>query len=322
MTHRHLYLVGPGNVGKTTVGLHLATLLHRPFIDLDQEFMTRVGHIGQLIDTTGYTQYRQQNATLLRQLVKDATEPTVFALSSGFLISRDYDQVTADLDFLKETGTTCLLLPSPDAAADAALIADRAASRPYLKTDREREMTRYRSRFAEYQSVGADFTIYSKDEPEVIAQTIADRLGLNLSSTKVIYYVLPGLIIQTDNKAVVHIDKAMRHDLDALAERILAERPELVVGLGRSNTSRYEQAAQNLFHGREIIKGAPIEYPLYIPNADWSTSSGMTSSFCNWSVYRSAHFIAINDLPTKLAFLHLTPKDAAQFSANQISSAK
>ena len=117
--------------------------------------------------------------------------------------------------------------------------------------------------------------------------------------------------VRGDN--IVSIGRQMRRDLDALAERILAERPELVVGLGRSNASRYEQATQNLFHGREIIKGAPIEYPLYIPDADWPTNNGLTSSFCNWSAYRLAHFIATNDLPTKLAFLHLTTTEAASF---------
>jgi shikimate kinase len=314
MKRQHIYLVGPGNVGKTTVGPHLATQLNRPFTDLDQEFMTRVGHIGQLIDTAGYTKYRQQNAALLRQLVKDATEPTVFALSSGFLISRDYDQVAADLDFLKQTGVTCLLLPSPDAAGDAALIADRAASRPYLKTDREREMARYRLRFAEYQTISADLTIYSKDAPEAIAQQIATQLGLSSPPANIIYYALPGLKNPIHNKSVVNIGKTMRRDLDMLAERIQRERPALVIGLGRTNTtSGYEYAAQNLFHGREIIKYAPTEYPLFIPNTDWPTNSGLTSSFCNWSAFRLAHLIATNELPTKLAFLHLTKTEAATF---------
>lgn len=173
---QHLYLVGPGNVGKTTVGASLASLIDRPFIDLDLEFIKQIGHIGSYIDTLGYAKYRRQNAGLLRRLVKDASKPTIFALSSGFLISRDYDKVITDLAFLKRTGVTCLLLPSQNATSDAALIADRAATRPYLKTNREREMARYRQRFTEYQAVGADLTIYSKDAPEAIARQIVAAL--------------------------------------------------------------------------------------------------------------------------------------------------
>jgi len=173
---QHLYLVGPGNVGKTTVGALVADRLGRPFIDLDQEFMTRVGHIGQLIDQQGYADYRRRNSELLREIVSQADEPTVIALSSGFLVRQGHSGTDDDQSWLAVTGVTCLLLPSPDVEADVNLIADRAASRPYLKTNRDREIEKYRQRFAEYQAAGADHTVYSTEPPEVIAEQIVKKI--------------------------------------------------------------------------------------------------------------------------------------------------
>ena len=43
MSEQHIFLVGPMGVGKTTIGKQLASLLHRPFVDIDAEIETRCG---------------------------------------------------------------------------------------------------------------------------------------------------------------------------------------------------------------------------------------------------------------------------------------
>ena len=44
-----IFLIGPGGVGKTTAGAELARQLGCAFVDLDQQFMARVGQIDAVI---------------------------------------------------------------------------------------------------------------------------------------------------------------------------------------------------------------------------------------------------------------------------------
>ena len=39
----NVFLVGPMGAGKTTIGRHLAKMLHRTFVDLDNEIEARCG---------------------------------------------------------------------------------------------------------------------------------------------------------------------------------------------------------------------------------------------------------------------------------------
>lgn len=167
---RRVFIIGPGNVGKTTVGAVLAAKLAVPFIDLDQQFMERVGHIGCYIDTNGYAAYRQRNAALLAELLDEVRERTVFALSSGFLAYQtSADEVAADADLIARHGVSILLLPSRSAAECVDLIVARAQSRPYLTVDPLREREKFLQRFAQYQGQVSDIQVYSTAAPDVIA---------------------------------------------------------------------------------------------------------------------------------------------------------
>jgi len=174
---RHIFLIGPGNVGKTTVGAALAAKLGVPFVDLDQEYMERIGHIGRYIDTEGYAVYRQRNSALLGELLDEAQGRSVFALSSGFLAYQaSINEVAADADRIARHGVSVLLLPSRTAEESADLIVARALSRPYLKANPSREREKFLQRFAQYQEQASDIQIYSMAAPDVIADQIIERL--------------------------------------------------------------------------------------------------------------------------------------------------
>jgi shikimate kinase len=51
---KHIFLIGPGGVGKTTIGRLFAPLLNLQFIDLDEEFCTRIGSVRSHLDRYGY----------------------------------------------------------------------------------------------------------------------------------------------------------------------------------------------------------------------------------------------------------------------------
>ncbi len=79
-----VFIVGPGGVGKTTSGIILADKLGFCFIDLDQEFCTRIQNIGEYIKNNGYEKYCYTNSELFYSILKSAPEDFVFVLSSGF----------------------------------------------------------------------------------------------------------------------------------------------------------------------------------------------------------------------------------------------
>ena len=78
----HVFLIGPGGVGKTSSGPYLAKLVEREFIDLDEIFMSRVGHIGQYIEKFGYAQYVRENSPVARLLMRTALTSSKNAAST------------------------------------------------------------------------------------------------------------------------------------------------------------------------------------------------------------------------------------------------
>lgn len=60
----NIVLIGMPGVGKTTVGKHLANMLKRPFIDLDDAFDKRWGDTADFIRTHGEAAFRKKESTL------------------------------------------------------------------------------------------------------------------------------------------------------------------------------------------------------------------------------------------------------------------
>ena len=74
-------------VGKTTVGKQLASLLHRPFVDVDAEIETRCGaDIPWIFDMEGEQGFRQRESKVLEDII--ASNPSsVIATGGGVVLS-------------------------------------------------------------------------------------------------------------------------------------------------------------------------------------------------------------------------------------------
>jgi replication-associated recombination protein RarA len=66
----NIYIIGPGGVGKTTCGRILAREMDYDFIDLDTEFLSRVGDINQLISHKGKQFYYKKNSEFFRRILE------------------------------------------------------------------------------------------------------------------------------------------------------------------------------------------------------------------------------------------------------------
>jgi shikimate kinase len=80
---RHVVLVGPMGVGKTTVGRRLAKELRRPFADADEQLELRVGRtIPDIVRDDGEEAFRRLESEVLADLLRRA-HPLVVAAGGG-----------------------------------------------------------------------------------------------------------------------------------------------------------------------------------------------------------------------------------------------
>lgn len=169
-----IYLLGPGGVGKSTLGRALAKLLEWPLIDLDLEFCDRIGEIGSFIGAHSYERYRAENLELAFRLAASIDRPTVFVTSSGFLAARAGTHDYAKARQLVGTGYGVVLLPSLDIETAAPLVVERQLTRGF-GLERAPEDRKFRERFHIYRREG-DMLVVSMEPPTQIADAVQSAL--------------------------------------------------------------------------------------------------------------------------------------------------
>jgi shikimate kinase len=169
-----IHFVGPGGVGKSTVGKLVSQALGWPFLDLDMEFIGRIAPIDHFIRAHGYERYQEANSALAHDVLRQNDQPRVAALSSGFLmIHRGPEYGRRNRLLVQQTGYSILILPSADIDEATDIVVARQLARGFgLTADRER--AKFRCRFSAYLELG-DMQIFSTAAPEEIAGAIADR---------------------------------------------------------------------------------------------------------------------------------------------------
>lgn len=190
MKGKHIFLIGPGGVGKSTVAPLIAARLQRPCLDLDQEFCDRIENIDVFIKTRGYLAYVEANSGLLDDILSDVKdEPAVIPVSSGFLASDSPRDIFLTNKARVMKHNSVLLLPSEDKREAANLVVERMACRrvetfgqPFAD-DADEEGFRaqcrdtFLRRFDEYLALDCP-VIFSTEAPDVISDYIVTEVGL------------------------------------------------------------------------------------------------------------------------------------------------
>ena len=89
MSEQHIFLVGPMGVGKTSVGRQLASLLHRPFVDVDAEIESRCGaDIQWIFDMEGEAGFRKRETKVLGDIVSNSVS-SVIATGGGVVMTEE-----------------------------------------------------------------------------------------------------------------------------------------------------------------------------------------------------------------------------------------
>lgn len=176
MKQSHIYLIGPGGVGKSTVGELAARQLDWSFVDLDTCFCDQVANIGVYIQKHGYESYVRRNSDLFITLTSTfATTRYIMALSSGFLSTDVLPSVIQmNRSLATDEGECILLLPSLDYYEAEDIVVQRQMLRGFnLNEDKER--AKFSERFHDYLEITQN-RIVSAEMPTIVAQKVVDLI--------------------------------------------------------------------------------------------------------------------------------------------------
>ena len=170
-----LFLLGPGGVGKSTLGAAMARQSGWPLLDLDLQFCDRIQDITDFIAANGYPAYRAANLAMAKTLVAGITRPTIVVTPSGFLAAAADSEDYRDALRLVQTGYGITLLPSLDVEEATDIVVARQLTRGF-GFEHASETTKFHRRFPIYRRHG-DMLVVSTLPAERLASTVLDRLS-------------------------------------------------------------------------------------------------------------------------------------------------
>ncbi len=164
----NVFLIGPMGAGKTTIGRHLAALLHKRFVDADQEIERRTGvTIPVIFEIEGEAGFRQRESAVIGVLTQELD--IVLATGGGVVLLEENRQA------LKQHGTVVYL------RADIETLVARTRrdrNRPLLQTGDPRgkieELLRQREPI--YRQIADVVVDTGQRAPANVARDIAARL--------------------------------------------------------------------------------------------------------------------------------------------------
>jgi shikimate kinase len=166
MTRRHLVLVGLMGAGKSTVGVRVAQRLGRPFVDTDDEIVTRAAMpFDELWRTGGEARFRE----IEREVIADvcaAPEPLVIASGGGAIVDADNRRC------FRATGVV-VWLDAPTTVL-AARVGD-GSTRPLLTGDPEGALARLGAARQDAYEASADAVVETGDRSvDDVADAVLD----------------------------------------------------------------------------------------------------------------------------------------------------
>ncbi|WP_394129268.1 shikimate kinase AroK [Shewanella maritima] len=166
---RNIFLVGPMGAGKSTIGRHLAQLLHLEFHDSDHEIEKRTGaDIAWVFDVEGEEGFRRRETQVIADLSE--RQGIVLATGGGSVQSKDIR------NFLSARGIVVYLETTIDKQVART---QRDKRRPLLQVDDPREVLEQLAdtRNPLYEEIADVIVKTDEQSAKVVANQIIEQLG-------------------------------------------------------------------------------------------------------------------------------------------------
>ena len=163
----HVVLVGMMGTGKSTVGRRVARELHRPFVDSDDQIVSRSGRrVTEIFATDGEAAFRSLESAVMSDLLT-APEPSVIAAAGGAVL----DPTTRSL--MRTHGTVVWMQAPVGVLVDRTR---RGTHRPALAEDPEGTLQRMEDDRSSLYAEVADITVDSSRPVDAVVRSILDAL--------------------------------------------------------------------------------------------------------------------------------------------------
>jgi len=166
---RNIVLVGPMGAGKSTIGRHLAQMLHLDFHDSDHEIEQRTGaDIAWVFDVEGEEGFRRREAQVIGDLSE--RQGIVLATGGGSVQSKDIR------NYLSARGIVVYLETTIDKQVART---QRDKRRPLLQVDDPREVLESLAEIRNplYEEIADVIVKTDEQSAKIVANQIIEQLG-------------------------------------------------------------------------------------------------------------------------------------------------
>ncbi|MGX9461100.1 shikimate kinase AroK [Shewanella sp. A14] len=166
---RNIFLVGPMGAGKSTIGRHLAQMLHLDFHDSDHEIEQRTGaDIAWVFDVEGEEGFRRREAQVIADLSE--RQGIVLATGGGSVQSKDIR------NYLSARGIVVYLETTIDKQVART---QRDKRRPLLQVDDPREVLESLAEVRNplYEEIADVIVKTDEQSAKIVANQIIEQLG-------------------------------------------------------------------------------------------------------------------------------------------------
>jgi len=166
---RNIFLVGPMGAGKSTIGRHLAQMLHLDFHDSDHEIEQRTGaDIAWVFDVEGEEGFRRREAQVIGDLSE--RQGIVLATGGGSVQSKDIR------NYLSARGIVVYLETTIEKQVART---QRDKRRPLLQVDDPREVLESLAEIRNplYEEIADVIVKTDEQSAKIVANQIIEQLG-------------------------------------------------------------------------------------------------------------------------------------------------
>ena len=176
MKTKKIILIGPGSIGKTTIGKKLAERLNLKCYDFDSIVEEKLGNLDEYLSQFGADKYREEEHEILVEFLKSMSNKFVMSVGGGTVASQLKDVSSKNVDLLKTIGKLIYLCGSENDSRAIDILRQREESRGGNQSEEE-TLKLYKLRTPIYENIFDVKIIIETKKPDEIVEEIITEIN-------------------------------------------------------------------------------------------------------------------------------------------------